>query len=255
MGGYYGMAVLVGVACLVMTSEGGATCSGVEGRAGVDGAPGRDGWPGVKGEKGEPAAMAEGPVDAHVLQRLKGEMGMRGSQGTMGPKGYAGDLGPAGLAGLPGAPGPEGKRIISGKSSPHQARSAFSAMRTLSAYPPFERAVTFQTVVVNQDNDFNKNTGYFTCRVPGFYYFSFHSVAKVGMCLRISSEAVNNLGFCDYNTRNSDQVMSGGVVLQLTAGERVWLTSFKDAQPDSVTKDVRDKFIIFNGFLLFSSPV
>lgn len=48
------------------------------------------------------------------------------------------------------------------------------------------------------------------------------------------------------------QVLSGGVVLQLRAGQRVWLESFKDQQLDSDPRDTREKQIIFNGFLLFS---
>lgn len=48
------------------------------------------------------------------------------------------------------------------------------------------------------------------------------------------------------------QVLSGGVVLQLTAGHRVWLQPFRDEQTDGDKNDIRDKRIIFNGFLLFS---
>lgn len=54
MRGYYGLAVLVGVASLLMTSQCDPNCAGVDGSAGVAGAPGRDGLPGAKGEKGQP---------------------------------------------------------------------------------------------------------------------------------------------------------------------------------------------------------
>lgn len=47
------------------------------------------------------------------------------------------------------------------------------------------------------------------------------------------------------------QVLSGGVVLQLRAGQRVWLESFRDQQKDSETRDLQDKKIIFSGFLIF----
>ncbi|XP_034724321.1 complement C1q subcomponent subunit A-like [Etheostoma cragini] len=254
MGGYYWLAVLVGVSLLLTTGQCDVSCSGLDGRPGENGAPGRDGYPGAKGEKGEPAVMVEGPVDAGVLLRLKGETGSRGSQGVMGPKGYRGALGAAGYPGTAGRPGPDGKSIgHGGQPSAQQARSAFSVIRTDNSYPPVGQVVTFQSTVVNTPEDFSAATGRFICRVPGVYYFTFHSVAKVSMCLYIASDALEDkLGFCDYN-RNSDQVLSGGVVLQLTARQKVWLESFRDQQKTSELGDSQEKQIIFSGFLLFAN--
>lgn len=48
------------------------------------------------------------------------------------------------------------------------------------------------------------------------------------------------------------QILSGGVVLQLKANEKVWLRSFKDQQTDSEARDTQEKNIKFSGFLLFS---
>lgn len=255
MGGYYGLAVLVAVTSLLPSGQCDVSCKGVDGQAGEAGAAGRNGYPGAKGEKGEPAVMENGPVDAFVLLRLKGEMGSRGPQGVIGPKGYRGYLGAAGDPGMPGQPGPDGESIgQGGQHSPQQARSAFSAIRTDKSYPRVDKVVTFQKTVVNTPGDFNAATGHFTCRVPGVYYFTFHSVAKVSVCLSISSDALTDkLGFCDYN-RNTDQVLSGGVVLQLTVGQKVWLESFRDQQKIPEMQDTRDKEIIFSGFLLFSNP-
>lgn len=251
MGGYYGLVIVVGVASLLTTGQCDVSCRGTDGRTGEAGIPGRDGRPGMKGEKGEPAVMANGPVDAAVLLRLKGDTGSRGKQGIMGPKGYRGDLGPAGDSGLSGFPGLDGKNFGQGADSPQQAHSAFSVMRTDSSYPAYGR-VTYQNTVVNNPGDFNAATGYFTCRTPGVYYFTFTSVAKVSVCLRIASDPpFNKLGFCDYN-RNSDQVLSGGVVLQLRAGQKVWLESFRDQQRENEARDTQEKQIIFSGFLLFS---
>ncbi|XP_045932411.1 complement C1q subcomponent subunit A-like [Micropterus dolomieu] len=259
MGDYYGLVVLVGVASLLTTSPCDASCSGTDGHAGVQGAPGRNGWPGPKGEKGDPAVMASGPVDVDVLMRLKGETGSRGLPGAMGPKGYRGDLGAAGQPGNIGRPGPAGKSSAQGQNSDQQARSAFSAIRTTTDYPRYNQIVTYQNVVVNKPANFNAATGQFICKVSGVYYFTFHSVAKVSICLYIATDApYNKLGFCDYNHsknmhRNQDQVLSGGVVLQLTAGQKVWLESFKDQQIDADARDTREKQIIFSGFLLFSN--
>ncbi|KAM9361938.1 complement C1q subcomponent subunit A [Symphorus nematophorus] len=254
MGGYYGLAVLVGVALLLKDVRCDVSCR--DGQPGEAGIPGRDGRLGQKGEKGEPAVMASGPLDAAALLRLRGDPGSRGKPGDMGPKGYRGELGPAGLPGRPGRPGPPGRDIGHGGQS-HQQQSAFSVMRTDSSYPSVAQPrVTYQIAVVNTQNDFNIARGEFTCRVPGVYYFTFHSVAKVSLCLRIASAPpFNKVGFCDYNkndySRNSDQVLSGGVVLQLTRGQKIWLESFRDQQRDAELRDTQDKQIIFNGFLLF----
>ncbi|XP_076600640.1 complement C1q subcomponent subunit A-like [Chaetodon auriga] len=252
MGGSYRLLVLLGVALLLTTGQCDVSCSGTDGQPGEAGIPGRDGRPGVKGQKGEPAVTDSGPMDANVLLSLKGESGSRGRPGAMGLKGYRGDLGPEGQPGTPGHPGPDGKTVRAGEHSPQQARSAFSVMRTDPSYPTFGKVVTYQTTVVNIPGDFNAATGFFTCRVPGVYYFTFHSVAKVSVCLGIASDPpFNRVGFCDYN-RNTDQVLSGGVVLQLTAGQRIWLESFKDQQKDAEARDTNEKQIIFSGFLLFS---
>lgn len=99
------------------------------------------------------------------------------------------------------------------------------------------------------------------------------------MCLRIASQALTSpLGFCDYSKNNDQvgfsaarqtsggnvpdefyvigcvvfQVLSGGVVLQLTAGQKVWLESFRDQQTNADSRDIQDKQIIFNGFLISS---
>ncbi|XP_031160809.1 complement C1q subcomponent subunit A isoform X1 [Sander lucioperca] len=254
MGDYYGLAVLVGVSLLLTTGQCDVSCSGLDGRPGEKGPPGRDGYPGAKGEKGEPVVMVDGPVDPGVLLRLKGEMGSRGSPGAMGPKGYRGALGAAGYPGVAGRPGPDGRNIgHGGQHSPQQARSAFSVIRTDNSYPRVGQVVTFQSTEVNTPGDFTAATGYFTCRVPGVYYFTFHSVAKVSVCLYIASDALaDKLGFCDYN-RNIEEVLSGGVVLQLRARQKVWLESFRDQQRPSEMGDINEKRIIFNGFLLFAN--
>nr|XP_046240907.1 complement C1q subcomponent subunit A-like [Scatophagus argus] len=251
MGGYHRLEVLVGVALFLTTGQCDVGCGGTDGRPGEAGIPGRDGRAGVKGEKGEPAVVASGPVDTAAMLRLKGETGNRGKHGDMGPKGYRGEIGKPGLPGMPGRPGPDGQSTDQGQQSLQQAHRAFSGTRTDSSYPRFGKVVTYQNAGVNTHGDFSAATGYFTCKKAGVYYFTFTSVAKVSMCLSIVNGATNNrLGFCDYN-RNTDQVLTGGVVLELTVGQKVWLESFRDQQRDSETHDTNEKLITFSGFLLF----
>ncbi|KAM9365237.1 complement C1q subcomponent subunit A-like isoform 1-T3 [Pholidichthys leucotaenia] len=258
MRGCYSLAVLVGMAFLLRMSQADVSCGGQDGQSGQPGTSGRYGLPGVKGEKGEPAIVDGGPPDQGLLLRLKGDRGSHGPQGPAGPKGYSGDLGAAGPSGKPGSPGPDGRRID--QHSQQQAHSAFSVIRTETSHPQFNQAqpkkVTFQQTVTNVHGDFNTAEGIFTCRVPGFYYFDFHSLSKVSMCLQLVQDIHNDpepasskVGFCNYN-RNLDQVLSGGVVLELKVGDKVWLESFRDQLTDTDVRDRRNKQIIFNGFFL-----
>ncbi|KAJ0002542.1 hypothetical protein NQD34_007691 [Periophthalmus magnuspinnatus] len=247
MGGSYWLLLLVGGILLLSINCGDASCP-QDGRPGVNGGPGRDGLPGPKGEKGEPV------LEQYTGSRLtlKGISGPRGAQGPMGPKGYSGQLGPRGEPGSTGKPGPDGVQIGQVKKAP-QKKSAFSVIRTNNRYPQVGQNVAFESaVVLTNPSEFNLQTGVFTCSAPGIYYFTFNSVAKVSMCLAINSNTLNaRLGFCDHNNRNLDQVLSGGVVLQLEAGQQVWLESFREIQQSSDFNDRRDKQVIFNGFLLF----
>lgn len=49
------------------------------------------------------------------------------------------------------------------------------------------------------------------------------------------------------------QVLSGGVVLELTAQQKVWLESYKGSISQQTSSDNNEKQIIFNGFLIFSN--
>ncbi|KAJ0049961.1 hypothetical protein NL108_006509 [Boleophthalmus pectinirostris] len=244
MGGSYWLLLLVGGISLLSIIR--CDVCPHDGRPGVKGTPGRDGFPGPKGEKGEP--VLEQKTGSFVT--LKGDAGPRGAQGPMGPKGYSGRLGPRGEPGPPGSPGLDGGQIGQAEVAP-QRNVAFSAIQTNVRYPTPGQTVLFERFLVSA-REFDLQTGEFTCKVPGAYYFTFNSVAKVSMCLGINSDALTQrLGFCDFGNRNVDQILSGGVVLQLQAGQKVWLESFREIQQPSDFADRREKQIIFNGFMLF----
>ncbi|CAL8337542.1 unnamed protein product [Lota lota] len=246
MGSQRGLVILVGVALLQWAVQAASSCKGTDGHPGEAGIAGRDGWPGPKGDKGlsAPPDMAAGPLQ-------KGAKGRRGDLGPSGPKGYQGDPGEEGQV---GDPGPMGSRegVINPVSSTIH-KSAFSVVRRLNTYPQNNQRLIFQDVIVNTPGDFNLATGYFTCRVPGVYYFVFHASSKVSMCLRLKSEAGidTSLGFCDYNSRATGQVLSGGVVLELAKDQKVWMEGIVDKQSATETANTLEKNIIFNGFLLF----
>ncbi|XP_067113491.1 complement C1q subcomponent subunit B-like [Osmerus mordax] len=247
MGGYTGLLVLVCVTGLLSSGQGQAGCTVKDGRPGETGLSGLDGRQGAKGQKGEPAQVQQ--MDQEALLKLKGLRGRPGQPGDMGPKGYNGDVGPEGSPGVPGPKGPPG----GGADTPQKPRSAFSVERTGFSLPRYNEKITFQTAITSSP-DFKMDTGIFTCKLPGVYYFVFHSMSKVDMCLKLHSEdkSERQLVFCDYSS-GKPQVLTGGVVLTLKLNQKVWLEMYKDKQSDSIHKDTTDKKIVFNGFMLFGT--
>ncbi|KAL4658615.1 complement C1q subcomponent subunit A-like [Arapaima gigas] len=236
------------VAWLVLTVTFGCceeTCRVNDGKPGVVGSPGRDGHPGQKGEKGDAAPVS----DPSMMKGSKGNVGERGIPGDMGKKGYSGSVG---LDGPPGLPGPKG--LPGDNTGPSaQYQSAFSVLRTDTRLPKYRKPVTFNTANTNLNNDFNVQTGYFTCRVAGVYYFVFHSMSTGNLCLAIKSDILGDtsLGFCDYNP-NARQVLSGGVVLELKKNMKVWLEPYElDNKSGNQMTPSDGKSVVFSGFLIF----
>uniref|UniRef100_A0A4X1W0J2 Complement C1q subcomponent subunit A n=1 Tax=Sus scrofa TaxID=9823 RepID=A0A4X1W0J2_PIG len=169
------------------------TCRDLDGRDGAAGKPGRPGRPGPKGERGEPGAPAF-------------QTGIRG---------------PPGLPGLPGLKGIKGNP----GNIKDQRRPAFSAVRQNP--PTSGNVVIFDEVITNQEGAYKSQLGQFICDVPGYYYFTFQVVSKWDLCLYIMSsrrdQVQQSLGFCDFNSKGLFQVVSGGTVLQLQRGDKVWI--------------------------------
>lgn len=223
------------------------TCRVQDGKPGEPGIPGRDGHSGQKGQKGEAAPW----LDVDMKIGVKGDGGDRGFPGSMGPKGYRGENGQQGLPGPQGRPGPRGDS--SGLDGQHQ--SAFSVERTVKDKPNNGAPVTFNTVLADINGDFNLKTGYFTCKIAGVYYFVFHSMSSMGnLCLALKSDALGqeSLGFCDFNKKGIAQVLSGGGVLKLTQGQKVWVEPFKEGSKlANHMTETQSRSIVFNGFLIF----
>ncbi|XP_072518067.1 complement C1q subcomponent subunit A [Salminus brasiliensis] len=227
-------------------------CKVLDGKPGQAGVPGRDGWPGQKGEKGEPALQVQ--LSKEALVDLKGDEGEQGLVGDIGIKGYQGLLGPPGPA---GPPGPSGS---SGASSGHAdaSKAAFSVLRTAKEYPSYNKPVTFNKAIINVNNDFQLEKGEFTCRVAGVYYFVFHSVSEEHLCLKLRSNRNPELGltFCDFNQMKKSQVVSGGAVLELARGNKVWIEPVRNpdrAQEYNKMTSKDEMSTVFNGFLIFTT--
>ncbi|GAB5574663.1 complement C1q subcomponent subunit C [Prionailurus viverrinus] len=232
-----GLNLLVLLLVLPLGGQASTGCYGIPGMPGLPGAPGKDGHDGLPGPKGEPGIPAipgtQGP------KGQKGERGTPGHPGKNGPTGTAGSPGVPGLMGPPGEPGEEGRY-----KQKHQ--SVFTVTRQTSQYPTANSLVKFNVAITNPQGDYDTSTGKFTCRVPGLYYFVYHTSQTANLCVLLYRSGVRVTTFCDHLS-NRKQVSSGGVLLQLQAGEQVWLAV--NDYNGMVGTEGSDS--VFSGFLLF----
>ncbi|NWI96694.1 C1QC protein, partial [Pitta sordida] len=198
------------------------SCYGTPGLPGMPGMPGKDGRDGLKGAKGEP-----------------GDPGIPGPPGKPGPTGFPG------TPGAPGIPGPMGEPGMPG-SYKRKHQSAFSVTRQTKEHPLKNVPVVFNHVITNTNNDYNTTTGKFTCRLPGLYYFVFHSSQTANLCVILHKNQQRMASFCDHKT-NSMQVSSGGILLRLVAQDQVWL----GVNDYNGMVGIANSDSIFSGFLLF----
>ncbi|KAM6296385.1 complement C1q subcomponent subunit C-like isoform 2-T2 [Aegotheles albertisi] len=217
-----------------VTGEGPHICYGTPGLPGWPGVPGKDGRDGLKGAKGEPATPA-----------TLGRKGMKGEPGSPGVQGKTGPTGPPGLPGVPGTMGMPGEPGVPG-SYKQKHQSAFSVTRQTSQHPLKNVPVVFNHVITNTNHEYNTTTGKFTCTIPGLYYFVFHSSQTANLCVVLYKNSFRMASFCDHNT-NTVQVSSGGILLQLTVGNQVWL----QVNEYNGMVGIANSDSIFSGFLLF----
>lgn len=217
-------------------------CQASNGRDGHKGAAGLNGRPGQKGDVGEPglpgrSSGKRGPKGD------PGEPGIPGSPGNQGYRGLDGPLGPPGEVGIKGAKGQVG-------NIQQQPRAAFSATRKNPRMN--SNIVVFDNIITNQESGYSGEMGMFTCKDPGYYYFTFQVVSIGNLCLRLMHKDAGVATFCDNNQNGIMQVNSGGTVLKLAKGERVWLES--DPQAGNHVYNGTEADSIFSGFFLFPSP-
>ncbi|XP_060115158.1 LOW QUALITY PROTEIN: complement C1q subcomponent subunit A [Heteronotia binoei] len=233
------LALILAVAAPASTQE--SFCQAPNGQDGHPGVPGLNGRAGQKGDIGE-----TGPSGRSVgLRGPKGDPGEPGVPGIPGNKGYRGPDGPQGPPGEEGDQGPKGQvgNVM------HQARAAFSASRQTPE--PNGNVVVFDNIITNQDNAYSGQRGVFTCKDPGYYYFSFQVVSSGNLCLSLVHQDTKVATFCDDNSDGLPQVNSGSSVLKLAMGDAVWLES----NPGTGNKvyEGPDADSVFSGFLLFPS--
>lgn len=125
-------------------------------------------------------------------------------------------------------------------------QSAFSVRRQTHAHPVKNAPVVFHGNITNTYHDYDTTTGKFTCRIPGVYYFVFHTSLTSNLCVNLYRNREKMASFCDHLS-NPKQVSSGGVLLQLQAGGQVWLA----VNDYNGMVGVAGADSVFSGFLLF----
>lgn len=140
-----------------------------------------------------------------------------------------------GNPGLMGPPGPTTKCPCN--------KSAFSVK--LSKLPTPAEPVTYTEVLYNDQGDFKEDTGVFTCRVPGNYYF--HLAAELQHCKMTISLKKNQTVVLEKHQATTKEYrdLSGSLVLPLGIGEKVWL----ETQVESGETEQAKVTIYFSGFL------
>ncbi|NXX29632.1 C1QA protein, partial [Nicator chloris] len=214
-------------------------CKAPDGKNGSPGVPGRDGRPGQKGDMGEPGKRRPGITSTKGPEGDAGEPGLPGFPGMRGPPGFPGPMG------LLGEPGPPGEKGSAGAVLEHPC-PAFSASRL--SPPRTGTTVVFDRIITNQENSYSPQTGKFTCRIPGLYYFTFQVVSSGDLCLSITKNGLRVVSFCDNNSQGILQVNSGSSVLSLAVGDQVSLTTNPALGSSIYSGSEVDS--IFSGFLV-----
>uniref|UniRef100_G3P2U4 C1q and TNF related 5 n=1 Tax=Gasterosteus aculeatus TaxID=69293 RepID=G3P2U4_GASAC len=198
-------------------------CSGLPGIPGSPGAHGGVGQPGRDGRDGRDAAPGE-----------KGHKGDAGDPGGTGVRGLTGDRGDSGEK---GERGQAGECAVAPKS-------AFSAK--------LSEAVRFDEVAVNEQGDYDGETGRFTCRVPGVYYFAVHAtVYRASLQFDLMKNAHATASYFQFHGNwPKPASLSGGSLLHLVPGDQVWVQMALSEYSGFYSSTKTDS--TFTGFLVYS---
>ncbi|XP_033119551.1 complement C1q subcomponent subunit C-like [Anneissia japonica] len=199
-------------------------CHGPPGQPGIPGVPGTSGGLGPAGPSGSKGDRGEFVRGEKGDRGEKGEPGNEGSKGNKGSEGSPGKQGPLGQIGPQGPQGNNGSKGEKGES-PEVRKSAFTAVRTTHV-PTSESIILFTSMEINVGEDFDKNTGKFTCRISGFYYFMFSFLSQSGYDLYVKMKLNGRvITTVRRSTTSGYDQLSSGATVQLNVSDEVWLTN------------------------------
>ncbi|XP_049582851.1 complement C1q tumor necrosis factor-related protein 5 [Syngnathus scovelli] len=194
---------------------------GTPGLPGRDGRDGRDSAPGEKGEKGDLGASGE-----------TGEQGLTGDKGDSGERGQKGEAGQCAVA----------------------PKSAFSAKISEGRNMPLTAGgvVLFDKILLNHQDDYNAETGRFTCKVPGVYYFAVHAtVYRTSLQFDLVKNGHTVASYFQFfGNWPKPASLSGGSLVHLVPGDQVWIQMSLGEYNGFYSSTKTDS--TFSGFLVYS---
>ena len=241
---------------------------GKVGPKGIVGSMGPKGLPGnnIKGDKGDAIKGNIGP------QGIRGEPGNPGDKGMIGlpgPQGLAGPVGPKGAPGytikgdkgdsikgnigpigVAGPSGPPGERGLKGQKGElgNTRLSAFTVSRRSSFTPSSSgQALPFSNVETNVGNDIDITSGTFTCEIPGIYLFTYSIGSESSNAFVFLMKNNDRINSIFRKTDNLFDLTSNAAVLQLAAGDRVWLNCINSG---GEIKNYINAYSTFSGVIL-----
>lgn len=154
---------------------------------------------------------------------------------------------------MPGNPGSRGPPGIPGEEGRYKQKhqSVFTVTRQTEQHPVANGLIRFNAAITNPQDDYNRGSGRFTCKVPGLYYFIYHTSLTENLCVQLYRDNTRMTTFCEHmlqgSKQDSKQVTSGGVVLHLQQGQQVWL----GVNDYNGMVGTQGSDSVFSGFLLF----
>ncbi|XP_077977528.1 uncharacterized protein LOC144433092 [Glandiceps talaboti] len=212
-----------------------------------------DGAPGQKGQKGQRGCTGQkGLKGQRGPKGFRGRKGKDGKDGKDGHKGDTGDKGPKGCTGLKGCQGNKGEPGY--PCNCDVKKVAFAAKRTADPYCGAEAIITFNEVSVNIGDAFDPDTGIFTARCDGYYFFTFNArkpitETSIQVDLKLNGATKLSINELDDHRQHGDTGSiscildldtNDQVYLELVVGESVEVGPFKP--------------LAFTGFILYENP-
>lgn len=156
-------------------------------------------------------------------------MGDRGDPGEKGERGQAGECAVAPKSAFTA-------KIAEGRTLPHSVGNA----------------VQFDKVLLNEQDDYSPETGRFTCKVPGVYFFTVHAtVYRTSLQFDLMKNAHTVASYFQfYGNWPKPVSLSGSSLLHLVPGDQVWVQMSLSEYNGFYSSTKTDS--TFTGFLVYS---